>query len=241
MAQELVFGMSFPLTTGEPGGVWIELLPSTPGPTLPYPVEVRVRKSSDGRLICTGLKLGWPGSEQETEITSKSLREIPLGQILPAIGQALAAASRLTQARPVPRDVTDRIPASGKITPELARELWAYAPQIPTAMVPAPPDHETLPRRAGRPRRSAEFQQRLADVYRKALEVDPRHPYRYVVDNATEDDGSLVWAPTDDDRYRMAFETTARKWIHRLRGGILGRTTQGKAGERPTADTEEPQ
>jgi hypothetical protein len=84
------------------GGEWILLdspfdSPSSHPdfPTLPFPVAVKLGKSDDGRLVCIGMKLGlealteWEAqdvvrrpSPPPVQITSKTLREIPMGEIL---------------------------------------------------------------------------------------------------------------------------------------------------------------
>jgi hypothetical protein len=51
---------------------------------VPFPIVVRLGKSPDGRLACTGMVIG-PDAELGQEITARSLRQIPLGQILSTV------------------------------------------------------------------------------------------------------------------------------------------------------------
>jgi hypothetical protein len=77
---------------------WIIVSPLDP-PTLPYPIAVKLGKSDDGKLVCVGMRLGedaipgWnakavPGwnakayPSRSRQITSQTLREIPVGQLL---------------------------------------------------------------------------------------------------------------------------------------------------------------
>jgi len=83
------------------GGEWILLDSPFPSPsahpdfpTLPFPIAVKLGKSDDGRLVCIGMKLGlealteWEAQSvlrppsSPVQITSRTLREIPMGEIL---------------------------------------------------------------------------------------------------------------------------------------------------------------
>jgi hypothetical protein len=52
---------------------------------LPFPVQLSLGRSSDGRLVCTGLVIG--AMDEPREITSRSLRELPLGDLLGSIAR----------------------------------------------------------------------------------------------------------------------------------------------------------
>ena len=56
----------------------------------PYPIELRVGRAEDGRLICAGLQLA--GDETDSEVTARSLREIPLARILLGVAAFFATA-----------------------------------------------------------------------------------------------------------------------------------------------------
>lgn len=54
------------------------------GNGLPFPVMMSMGKAADGRLTCTGLVLGALAAEQ-VEVTARSLRELPLAELLGAV------------------------------------------------------------------------------------------------------------------------------------------------------------
>lgn len=64
---------------GQPYWVAVE------GVGVPFPIVLRLGKGPDGRLACTGMVIG-PDLELGQEITGRSLRDIPLGEILSMIG-----------------------------------------------------------------------------------------------------------------------------------------------------------
>jgi|GEM_PF-6094449 len=121
---------------------------------VPYPVEIRVNRTEDGRLACTGLQLGArldiDPPQVETEITARSLRDLPISQILGAIARQLPAQPMAAEALGV----------NGVI----------QGPPLRRATRPRPG-----PR--GWPR---EHFEEVARVYREGLAREPRAPVKYV-------------------------------------------------------------
>ena len=148
-------------------------------------VEIRVARGPDGRLICTGLRAGGhPDAPQE--VTARGLRQIPLARILTALaGESLSEEGRKWMAQ------------------QLGEEL---------AHVTAP---RFEPTRTPRGKRIPdEWFATVADVYREALIVNPRNPYKHII-------AELVTS-----------EPTARRWVRRARDlGLLGEAAHGRAGE----------
>lgn len=64
--------------SGRSGSLW----EGVEGGDLPMPVEILVQQGPDGRYMFTGLRIGGEASTQE--ITSATLRQIKLGEILAA-------------------------------------------------------------------------------------------------------------------------------------------------------------
>ena len=64
-------------------GIYAPLEGDPPRRIIPYSIRIRVA-SSQGRLICTGIHLGdnWETGGEEVEITTRSLRELRLDEIL---------------------------------------------------------------------------------------------------------------------------------------------------------------
>jgi len=54
------------------------------GGDLPMPIEIRVDRAQDGRFVFSGIKIGTEGMWGYEEITSQTLREIRLAEILAA-------------------------------------------------------------------------------------------------------------------------------------------------------------
>jgi len=127
------------------------LSPMGPGPTLPYPLELRIAWSDDGSLVCVALALG--AEDGKTAITSESLRKIPLAQILREISEGDWAGLRAYSGGAVDMGA------------DLARSREAKY------------EGASRPGRRGHPR---EFYERIADLYREAQEKSPRHVYRYM-------------------------------------------------------------
>lgn len=227
MAKEISFHVSSG-TLLPSGDVWFQLEPLPYVPSLPFSVEVRVRKAAPtGRLICTGMRLGDPEDGGEQAITGAALRELPMKRILSVIGEELEVRTAVGEwaAQPIGRDLA----GDERAAAERERDwMAAYAACTP----PIPEDPTGAARRGRPPLRSAEFYQRLAHVYRQSLGVNPHHPYSEVVKHATEDDGPPVWEPTTDHKYQASHEAAARKliWYARKRG-FVAPTARGKAGE----------
>lgn len=122
------------------------------GPDFPnFLVDIRVRKSSDGRLVCTGLRAGGhPDAPQE--VTVRGLRQIPLPRIL----DALAA-----------EDVGEE--ARSWLAENLGLQLAHTA--VPTYERPETRRGSRLP---------DDHLKRVAEFYRQGLLTSRRRPAKYV-------------------------------------------------------------
>ena len=201
-----VIGAGFP-AAGE--GRWITLELET----VPFPVQMRLAKASDGRVVCTGLKLGvfseyqerwaaehpdgdvaeaWGGGgvEREWEITARSLREIRLPEVIEYV---LAQGDPQADVRGVLRAML------GKDT-------------LIDGLVP-----ETVARKRPGPRgHPMEHWQTVAATYREALERRPSNPHKYIAEQL------------------FTTEQASRRWVSKCRDlGLLGPAQLGKAGELP--------
>lgn len=185
------------------------------GGELPYPVAVSLGIGSGGRLRCTGLVIGMPspggdaGGAQPIEITSASLRDIRITELLGAI---------MSPSDDEP-DVEKMLQAlisfsgPGKGRPLLDRLYPGMMPDLP----PAGPQirGQALPR---------EHFVRVAAEYRLARVKNPGAPMRELMRRLS------IW------KGREIPEPTARRWVQRARDmGILGPSHSGKAGEYPPA------
>lgn len=211
------------------GEYWVALWPRPDVPaeeTLPHPMEVRLKRSSDGRLVCTGLKIGQLGQREvpvsrlfgEAEITTRQLAAIPLGQILRGLAEQFAAIATV-------------------LTSPFSRQL-AWGPDEPgTPFTPRLQQHQVPRRRPGRRGHAPEFWERLAEVYRAALLANPQHPHEYIATHFEYPAGRRWWPGADvDDKGRLDAEGSSRKLVARARKrGHIGRAMHGKAGERPDA------
>jgi hypothetical protein len=122
------------------------------GGGLLHPISIRVAKSSDGRLVCTGLRIGvglFGDSDQDVEVTSRSLRHIPLAEIL------------------------EQLPAAGERFRKLVSVLFPDARPVHEL---AP---HYAPRKRGY-RYPDEHYERVAEVYREALRESPGKAYVYI-------------------------------------------------------------
>jgi hypothetical protein len=66
------------------GERWIRLW----GGDLPCDVEVRLGRIGAGQFVCTGIRVGANGAEDEYEVTARMLRDIRLGNVLRFIREA---------------------------------------------------------------------------------------------------------------------------------------------------------
>jgi len=146
---------------------------------------IRLAKSPEGRIVCTGMVLGGAvGSE--TEITARSLRDLPLAPLLAGLGRWREA-----------RDQTGIFSAGFK----------RYAPKL---------------RRGPQGLPAAHFE-RIADLYREAIKLQPRAPLKAMRELLAKDKGGYV--PSD---------STIHGWIRQARQlRLLGQAIAGKAGEKP--------
>jgi hypothetical protein len=146
---------------------------------------IRLAKSSDGRLVCTGMVLGG-GAGSETEITARSLRDVPLAPLLAGLGQWREN-----------RDQTGIFGAGFK----------RYAPKLRRGPRGLPDEHF----------------KKIADLYRIALNRQPRAPLMVMRELLAKDRGGYV--PSD---------STIHGWVRQARQrGFLGKAVIGKAGEKP--------
>lgn len=130
-----------------PDGVWTTFS----GGRLPFPVHLRTSRSEDGRLICTALVIT-PG---EQEITARSLREIPLSQLLSRRGGRSANSESL--------GLSFAAAFMEALSPEFEGALARPGPQ-------------------GHPREHFEG---VAAAYREALIQSPRAPVQWLLDTET--------------------------------------------------------
>lgn len=125
---------------------------------LPFSIEVRARRRLDGRLVCTGVRLGdW--DEEEAEVTQRLLRQVKILGIL----EAMAGVDV-----PYPVGMPDE---AGKVAvwhKPFAHGLEAVS--LPPRVRPGPAGHtrEFFEGRA------------LPRIYADALRRDKRRPARYV-------------------------------------------------------------
>lgn len=130
---------------------WVCLEGDERDPDRPHPVFLRLGRSPEGRLVCTGLIVGnlarFHGSP--VEITARSLRSIPLAEL---IGTAVSTGR-------LPDDFGAEI-----------RKLLHDAPGLPARLKvrPGPKGH------------SAEHFAHVADMYRLALDKAPGAPMRWL-------------------------------------------------------------
>lgn len=130
--------------------MWIDLN----GGGLPQPILVRLARTPEGSLACTGLIIGAFGDE---EITPRDLRGIRLGEILANFSSLLAAHKKNKATRELGRvTIGDLLEASAE-------------GEVRSAV------HRPGPR--GRPR---EHFERVAEDYRAALVSHPRSPIKQV-------------------------------------------------------------
>lgn len=68
------------------------------GGGLPHPVLLRLEKSPEGRLICTGVIIGAGKPRRGSrEVTARELRRIPLGEIVSICGEYVRATPKPTR------------------------------------------------------------------------------------------------------------------------------------------------
>ncbi len=147
-----------------------------------YDAEILIRiANEDGRLVCTGLVLG---ASDGAEVTSRSLRNLPLSQLL----------SRLAK-WPEVRGETGVFGAGFK----------RYVPKLSRGPKGLPDSHF----------------ERIAAIYKTALQQEPSRPIRYM---------RKVLRPHGG----WPHDSTIHKWIQQCRElGLLGASIPGKAGEKP--------
>ena len=195
---------------------WVILSPLyTPNAvTLPFPIAIKLGKSDSGRLVCVGLRLGAdaiPGYNPlaaGVQITSHSLREIPMRQILDDVAKMIA--------EPLP---------------------FLMATEIGERLDAATVEYDKPRKHPGRRGHPLAFYEGIRDLYREALQASPGHVYRYVVEHAKDVDGRLMYPETDRDDLKESREVAARRWVVKTRQkGLLGPAQRGIAGEYKTKD-----
>lgn len=130
---------------------WHEVLEK--GEPLVPSVYVRLGQHDDGRLIVTGVIVG---GLDDHEVTARSLRTIPLGQITAATGYYLGGG--------------DGSPLSKAVTKQMAEQLL---------LAPAQPAARLRPGPKGYP---VAFYEEVAARYRAALTVAPRRPMKHLAE-----------------------------------------------------------
>ena len=116
------------------GSGWVEVAGVSEG-DLPFPVQLRVARASDGRLVVTNLNLGSREKGKVVEITARGLRQLPLRAILDEVAQstssfegiglvsvpAVPAESEHMRRRPGPRG--PRIALDRELLTQIRRDL----------------------------------------------------------------------------------------------------------------------
>lgn len=212
--QRFIYVTAFPsLPIGEEPDEWIRLLPQESGgrlPTLPCPVAIRLAEAEDGRLICVGLRVGW-------EAGLGAVRALPPEQVT--------------------SDDLRHIPL-GQILDDLAEQrglsiplLKDWSDAISTRVSP----HSAPRKHPGRRGYSDAFYERVRDLHRHGLQVRPRSVYRYIVENAIDDDGRLMYGATEQDDVQLSREAVARKWVKTARDrGIMLRPQRRRTEDGPS-------
>ena len=159
----------------------------------PYPIAVQLGQANDGRLICTGLRLGGeevPGgtSGGPVEITARSLREIPLTRLLVAITGVLNAQQMKARVHPA---------ASVTRTADLFEEKL-----MPYMRIPARPGPKGYP--------DEHFRQ-VADAYRRALIKHPRGTFKALADQLHASEATVRrWVQRAQDRGYLGASTPGK-------------------------------
>lgn len=189
---------------------WLVLSPSQfvdagLGAMLPIPIAMKLGTSEDGRLVCTGLRLGAedaPGFDPTPlEITATILHRIPLGRIVDQLAKLRAA--RTGEMQKIQSRLDSMVTEHGR-----------------SAIRRGPRGH------------TPEFWEGIATVYREALVASPHRTARYVAEHALKEDGRPFYAETDLEHMWQDRERYARKLVKIARQkGHLGPARAGKAGE----------
>lgn len=137
---------------------------------------VRLDRSEDGRLVCTGVMIG--ALIDGVEVTSRDLRGVRLGEVLAAVADFLTgsrANSNLERA----------------IMKDYAKRLW----------VDLAGDFAGPPRRPGPKGWPDEHYERVAQTYREGLTLAPRSPVKYLTEQMhTSEATARRWIKTTRDK-----------------------------------------
>jgi hypothetical protein len=156
-------------------------------PEQPPPVALAMAKSSDGRMICTGLIVGlneaYPLGNGEwgkpIEVTSRALRRIPVAEL---IGRAVTQDPISDHHAPLRRKVLSRSPESMSVR-----------------RAPGPKGHPD------------EHFRWVADQYRKALEANPRAPMAWLDERIDVDRSTITrWVQRARDKGFLGKSTPGR-------------------------------
>jgi hypothetical protein len=136
------------------------------------PFQIRLARASDGRTICTGLRIGEreehdpEGPIAEREIQARTLRQIPLGQVVDEL-------------------------TSDEYRAGLDEHTLGYGRELLERFVP---ERQVTRRRIGPRGWPMEHWQRVAELYREALARRPRNPHRYIAEHfPTTEQTSRRW------------------------------------------------
>lgn len=128
---------------------------SCEGGWLKVPLLIRVARTSEGELVCTGLMAGVSPSDPEP-ISARDLAGIRLGSLLaqlaPVLGDGRKSRYLKEGALSTPEDFRDLL---GKVTVDRPRQ----GPKLP-----------------GRHQLTPEWFQKVADIYREVLAESPERP-----------------------------------------------------------------
>jgi hypothetical protein len=173
-------------------------------------VLVRLGTSPEGRLVATGLIVGPTDSG---ELTARSLRAIPLAQIITVLAGLIA------QYQDDPEDIPGVVweASPDEVSRGARRKSYRSFEALISDLVLARADRYEGPRaRPGPKGHPPEHYERVAAAYREALIASPRAPMKALA------------------KQLHASDATVRRWVQRARDkGLLGPSMPGKAGEEP--------
>jgi hypothetical protein len=174
-------------------------------------VLVRLGRSLEGRLVATGLIVG-PG--EGGELTARSLRAIPLAQIVATLANLIAAY------QDDPEDIPDVVweASPEEVSRGAHRQTYRSLEALVSDLVLFRAETYEGPRaRPGPKGHPPEHFERVATAYREALIAHPRAPMKALAEQL------------------HASDATVRRWVQRARDkGLLGSSVPGKAGETAT-------
>ncbi len=161
------------------------------------PLVLQIGLSPKGRLICTGLLVGWsedPTSDSLVEVTARAVHEIKLGAILKEL-------------EPLPED--GGIPQAGKRKRSDVSPVPSWLLQsVPTVRPPHP----------GQAGHSDEHFENFANLYKRALVVAPGAPMKWLAEQLDIGDATPYrWRDEAERRGLLPKRDKARRGPTRTR------------------------